>query len=318
MPGRDGGRNGEPIRERGGDQYPDQVGEWRNDVVIPRVGLLLSQSSPKYAPPLGEFERLVDVAKAAEASGFDSLWVDDDDVPVPGGQIRLAEARPFAPYTLLGALAARTSTAALAVCSGADAARAPSIVAKLVSTIDVLSHGRAILTLGASHDNDPSSKLRLAEELQICLALLTEEVPSFTGRYHRIAGAPNLPRPPDGHQVPLVVVTDRIDLLDPVARFADALVVTGTPPQVAQVAGGLRRECIGLGRDPGQITVLWRGELSIHADGSDGTDGSALIPGHLQALVDAGVTGFVIEMAHPTDRTSVERAGTMLAEAVTS
>ena len=94
--------------------------------------------------------------------------------------------------------------------------RNPAYLAKVVTTLDVISSGRAILGIGAAWNDDEHAGYgfdfppvaermeRLEEALQICRAMFTEEAPSFTGRHYRIAGGPELP-PPDparGHPDP--------------------------------------------------------------------------------------------------------------------
>jgi alkanesulfonate monooxygenase SsuD/methylene tetrahydromethanopterin reductase-like flavin-dependent oxidoreductase (luciferase family) len=72
--------------------------------------------------------------------------------------------------------------------------RSPAIVAKTVTTLDVLSHGRDLLTLGV--DTGHGSEIeRLRERLQICRSVLQDDAPTFSGTHYSIAGAVNRPRP---------------------------------------------------------------------------------------------------------------------------
>ncbi|HEX3979578.1 MAG TPA: LLM class flavin-dependent oxidoreductase, partial [Acidimicrobiales bacterium] len=132
----------------------------------------------------GTFQRLCGLAQAAESAGIDSLWVTDD---VTGSGARHLEA-----YSLLGALSTCTRAVRLgAIPIGIDS-RAPAIVAKIVTGIDVISHGRGLLTLGVDtgHGSDIE---RLSERLEVCRSVLHDGVPTFTGAFYSIAGAVNHP-----------------------------------------------------------------------------------------------------------------------------
>ena len=141
------------------------------------------------------FDEVVERATAAEETGFDSVWVMDHfyQLPPMGG--------PPAPmldaYTLLGALAARTERVRLGAMVTGVTYRNPAHLAKIVTTLDIISGGRAILGIGAawydvehegsaSTSHRPGERLdRLEEALQICRAMFRGEDPTFAGRYYR-------------------------------------------------------------------------------------------------------------------------------------
>jgi alkanesulfonate monooxygenase SsuD/methylene tetrahydromethanopterin reductase-like flavin-dependent oxidoreductase (luciferase family) len=257
--------------------------------------------------PSGTFERLAELAAAAESLGFDSVWVRDG--PSPGGEEPPGPGPVFEPYTLLGALSVRTTTAALAVLPAGPSARLPSVMAKIVAGVDVISHGRSVLTLGTGPDADPAAAEWLAEELAVCRALLTEDLATFEGRHYRITGAPNRPRPVQQPRVPLVVAADRPELLDPVARLADALVVRGGVAETGAMVDALRRGCEDVGRDPGEVVVVWTGRLGTPAETTAG------LP---EALADAGVGGFVVEVDADDGREEIARLGSAVDAALTA
>jgi len=161
------------------------------------------------------FDGVVQMATAAEESGFDSVWVMDHffQLPPMGG--------PVAPmldsYTLLGALAARTSKVRLGAMVTGVTYRNPAHLAKIVTTLDVISAGRAILGIGAAwydieheglgFDFPPAGERldRLEEALRICRAMFREEAPSFDGRYYRIHEARNVPPPVQPGGPPILV-----------------------------------------------------------------------------------------------------------------
>ncbi|HEV7526218.1 MAG TPA: LLM class flavin-dependent oxidoreductase, partial [Acidimicrobiia bacterium] len=100
------------------------------------------------APDSEMFDRTLAMAQAGEESGFDSVWVMDHfwQLPALGGPDEpILEA-----YTLLGALAARTERVKLATLVTGVTYRNPAMLAKMVTTLDVISHGRAILGIGAA------------------------------------------------------------------------------------------------------------------------------------------------------------------------
>ena len=137
------------------------------------------------------FGHVVELAKTAEHNGFESIWVMDHFYQLPalgGGTQPMLEA-----YTLLGALAAVTSRARLGTLVTGVTYRNPAMLAKQVTTLDVISGGRAILGIGAAwHDTEheamgfdfPPVKERmdrLEEAVQICRAMFTQETPTFDG-----------------------------------------------------------------------------------------------------------------------------------------
>ena len=152
------------------------------------------------------FDRVVELATAAEDAGFESVWVMDHFCQLPplgGPDQPMLEA-----YTLLGALAASTSRVQLGTLVTGVTYRNPALLAKIVTTLDVISKGRAILGIGAAwydveheglgFDFPPVKERmdRLEEAVQICRAMFTRgpRRPS-TGSTTPSSDARNLPRP---------------------------------------------------------------------------------------------------------------------------
>src|SRR5471032_2815639 len=151
------------------------------------------------------FDNTLAHARAAEESGFSSVWVMDHfwQLPALGGPDEpILEA-----YTLLGALAARTERVQLGTLVTGVTYRNPALLAKMVTTLDIISKGRAILGIGAAwyepeHDGfdfdfpRAGERLdRLEEAVQICRAMFREDHASWSGRYYSITDARNVPRP---------------------------------------------------------------------------------------------------------------------------
>jgi F420-dependent oxidoreductase-like protein len=217
-------------------------------------------------PPGSLFNNVVQTATAAEEAGFDSVWVMDHfyQLPALGGP-----AQPMLDsYTLLGALAARTSKVRLGTMVTGVTYRNPAHLAKIVTTLDVISSGRAVLGLGAAwHDVEheglgfdfpPAGERldRLEEALQICRAMFTEEAPSFEGRYYRIHDARNVPRPVRSGGPPILVGGGgEKRTLQLVARYADMCNITGDAATIAHKVDVLRGHCKAVGRDPSEVTV---------------------------------------------------------------
>ncbi len=189
----------------------DEVGHAQS---VTRLGLLLPNPLPA---GLGEgvLESAAGIAHHAEEAGFDSLWLSDRIVPSEeDSPVRNADG--YEAYSLLGALAARTRWLRLGVFPRSFDDRSPAIVAKMVTGVDVISHGRALLTLAFDPEDGVRGVERLAEGLEVCRAVLEDERPEFVGRFFAIDGAFNRPRPSQPGGVPLVVLLDRGDLdLDP-------------------------------------------------------------------------------------------------------
>ena len=156
-------------------------------------------------PPAGIFEHVVGLAQAAESAGFALITVMDHFYQIRGIG---PETEPMLEsYSVLSALAARTSRARLGTLVTGVTYRNPAILAKTVTTLDVISGGRAILGIGAAWNEDehlgygvPFPPIgermdRLDEALTICHAMFTQDRPSFTGRHYRIESALNSPWP---------------------------------------------------------------------------------------------------------------------------
>ena len=209
--------------------------------------------SPAWRP--GDIlERAVAVAGAAEAAGIGTLWV-EETVAEPPARVS------YEAYSLLGALGARTERLHLGVVADGAQRRAPSILAKIVTGVDVVSHGRAVLSLDGDTDR-PDDADRLAEALEVCRALLEDEHPRVEGRIYHVEDAVNRPAPAQAGGVPLVVFLagrgpGRDDLGSVCAARADAVVVEGSDG-VVDVLARLAREAAPRRRAGDRPLVLGR------------------------------------------------------------
>src|SRR3954465_12524326 len=155
--------------------------------------------------PADLFDHVAGLTTTAEEAGFDSVWVMDHFFQLPplgGPDQPMLEA-----YTLLGALAARTSRVQLGTLVTGVTYRNPGILAKIVTTLDVISRGRAFLGRGGAWLARQHEALgvvfppvkerfeRLEEALQICRAMFRGERPTFEGKHYRVTDAINSPGP---------------------------------------------------------------------------------------------------------------------------
>ena len=218
--------------------------------------------------PLDAWRRSVAVAQQAERLGFESVWVFDhfQTVPIPKDEIT------FESFTMLSALAALTERVRLGHIVICTAFRNPALTAKMASTMDSISGGRMELGIGAGWKRDewhaygygfpPTNErlARLAEDLEVISAMFAgdkHERATFEGRYSRVKGARNVPKPIQQPRIPIMVggngpnVTWRL-----AAKYADELNVDGlSPDEVRDALPIIRARCEEIGRDPATLPV---------------------------------------------------------------
>jgi F420-dependent oxidoreductase-like protein len=304
-----------------------------------RLGLQIPNFS--FGVPEDElFGKVAGLARAADESGFDSVWVMDHlyQLPMLGGH----EQPMLEGYTTLGAIAAITTRVRLGTLVTGVTYRNPALLAKEVTTLDVISRGRAICGIGAAwHDVEHEAfgfdfppvgerMDRLEEAVRICRAMFTEEAPSFEGRYYRIASVRNIPRPvtPGGPPIMIGGGGER-RTLKLVAQYADMCNIFGSPDDVRHKVSVLRKHCADAGRDPSSIVVSRLATLVLtgspeHTEqvrtviAAAGRPVNALNIGEehelvaqVETLLDAGVDYFIFNMPMST-ADDVRRVGALL------
>ena len=261
------------------------------------------------------FGRLAEAARAAEDAGFDAISVPDH---VHQNRVGGGPASPmFEAYTVLGALALATTSARLFSLVSPVTMRAPGLLAKAVTTLDVISGGRAVLGVGAGWDVDEHEAYgiefpglgerfdRLDEELGICRAMFGAEPASFSGKFYALRDAYNSPRPVRGSIPVLVAGGGEKRTLDLVARYGDACnVVAGAPADVRHKFDVLDAHCERVGRDPAEIT-----RTVFAFDTSD----LAALAASARSLAAVGADGMII--VGPADPALIGPVGQALAEA---
>lgn len=186
-----------------------------------RVGVFLPQLRM-------DFDTIEARVRAAEALGFDSVWFMDHLAAPLARQHDCFEA-----WTLVSALAARTTTIRLGHLVLCGPLRHPAVLAKMAATVDVISGGRLELGIGWGsvaeelHDygfgDEPAAvrAAKLAETLEILELLFTGEPVDYAGRYYQLEGAVCRPRPVHGRLPVHIGGAGRTLTMPLVTRFAD-------------------------------------------------------------------------------------------------
>ncbi len=225
-------------------------------------------------PPAQLFERIAGAARAGEAAGFDAVFVMDHFYQLP--MLGPIHHEMLEAYPLLGALATQTSRVRLGTLVAGNTYRNPAHFAKIVTTLDVVSRGRAILGIGAGwfepehqgygFDFPPIGERlsRLDEALQIIRPMLRSEKPTFEGRYYRTHEALNVPAPiqPGGPAI-LIGGTGEQRTLKLVARYADESNWTCPPEEFPRKLEALDKHCAAVGRKRSDINVTWLASLLV-------------------------------------------------------
>lgn len=267
------------------------------------------------------FDHVVGLARSAEAAGFEQITVMDhfyQIAPIGPEELPMLEA-----YTTLGALARETSKARLGTQVTGVTYRNPALVAKMVTTLDTLSKGRAFCGIGAAWNESEHAGYgfefprigermdRLDEALTIIKLMFTEERPSFSGKHYRIDRALNSPRPvqPGGPKI-LVGGGGEQRTLRIVARHADMSHWFGNLDVIKRKTEILNRYCEEEGRDPATITRTIGSPVVLVENEGQAKSVMERMPPHrraefhpstpeqaaeiLQDYIDIGIEGFTL------------------------
>jgi F420-dependent oxidoreductase-like protein len=272
------------------------------------------------ADPIEQYEAMTRVALAADAEpAYDSIWVYDHFHTIPTPEL----ATVFECWTITAALARDTQRVNIGQMVTCNGYRNPALLAKMASTVDVLSHGRLYCGLGAGwYEHEwraygygfPETRERMRafrEAVQIISKMWTENHPTLSGEYYTIDGPINEPkgaRKPhpsfwiggSGEQVTLKLV----------AQYADACNIGGDAVTVRHKLAVLRQHCEHAGRSYDEITrstsiedavLLKPGENANDAvaragsaNGNDFVGTSEQMVEHIQTLVDAGANYVIV------------------------
>jgi F420-dependent oxidoreductase-like protein len=209
-----------------------------------------------------DWPSLREAVAAAEAAGADDLWIDDHLLSDEGA----AEDAKLEGWSTLAAVAAVTTRARLGLLVAANPFRNPGLTAKLATTLDQISAGRAILGLGGGWFEEEHRAFgldfgsgfgerldRLGESVEIVRRLLDGERFSHEGRFYTVRDALAAPRPVQRRMPLLIGGSGPQKTLRIVARHADLWNAYGSPASLAASDAILRERCAEVGRDESEI-----------------------------------------------------------------
>lgn len=248
---------------------------------------------------------MLSVWQEVEQLGFDTAWVFDHFLPIfsdPTGPCMEG-------WTSLAALAMATSQIRLGVMVSGNTYRNPGVLAKIATTVDIISRGRLILGMGGGWFAREHAAFgipfpgigerlgRLEESLTVIKQLWSQDTTSYTGRYYQLDDAPFLPKPIQQPHPPILVGAsgERV-ALGIVARHADMWNSFGPPALFRHKIVKLAEHCQRIGRDPDTI------EKSVLVTGMFAPDEA-----HEQIAdyVDAGVTHIIFSVEAERDREAI-------------
>jgi alkanesulfonate monooxygenase len=261
-------------------------------------------------------------AKMAEDVGFTKLSVMDHVWQIRG--VGPAENEMLEAYTTLGYLAAKTERIELLTWVTAVIYREPGLLAKAVTTLDVLSEGRAWLGIGAAWNEEESVGLglpfpstaerfeRLEEALQICLQMWSDSDAAYTGKHYTLRRTLNSPQSVQRPHPPILIGgAGEKKTLRMVAQYAQACNLF-PGPQLEHKLDVLRGHCENLGRDYDDIEKTVMTALD---PGKQGENVDAILT-QLRELAALGVTHTHIYIKDASSPAELERFGeTIIPEA---
>ncbi|HEU4363728.1 MAG TPA: LLM class F420-dependent oxidoreductase [Mycobacterium sp.] len=285
-----------------------------------RLGLQIPNFS--YGTSVAElFPAVKAQAQEAEAAGFDTVLVMDHFYQLPG--LGEPDEPMLEAYTALGALATATERVQLSALVTGNTYRNPTLLAKAVTTLDVVSAGRAILGIGAGWFELEHQQLgfefdtfterfeKLDEALQIIVPMLHGDRPSFSGKWYRTEGAINEPRYRD-HMPIMLGGSGEKKTFRLAARYADHLNIIANISELPGKVNALRQRCDEIDRDPKTLETSCL--LTVVVDGyGPASDVGELPTGRVvtgtpdqvaedvkRRVLDVGVDGVIINL--PTHR----------------
>jgi F420-dependent oxidoreductase-like protein len=231
----------------------------------------LGYQIPNFTYPGVGSDRLFDAiaaqAKEAEASGFDTVLVMDHFYQL--AMLGAPSNEMVECYTLLSALSQQTEKVRLSALVTGNTYRNPAVLAKTVTALDVVSHGRAMLGIGAGWFELEHEAFglefgtftdrfeRLEEALQIILPMLRGEQVSLDGKWYQVKDAMNSPAPVG--RIPVMIGGGgEKKTLRMVAQYADESNIICAPADIPRKLEALAEHCDRLGRDRSEITMTYQ------------------------------------------------------------
>lgn len=286
------------------------------------------------------WEELKEAYLLVEELGFDTVWCHDHFIPSDPG---FREGPCLEGWTILSAVAAMTSRIRLGCFVSGVTYRHPAVLAKMATTVDIISGGRLIFGIGAAWYEEehtaygipfytlPERIRRLDEAVELMKTLWTvQNLCNFYGKYYQLKDAPFDPKPIQKPHPPIMVAGSGEKLtLRVVAKWADIMNVVGSPETARRKISVLEEHCRAVGRNPDEIekTVFlylalpesgppldklleaWASESGITLEEARGcvlTGTFEEMSQHLQEFVDVGITHFIMPMGAPYNFKALE------------
>lgn len=264
--------------------------------------------------------KLKEIATTAEDAGFASLWVMDHYYQIKGLFGEAYNDPMLEAYTTLGYLAGLTTKADLGVLVTGVIYRHPSVLLKMINTLDILSSGRTYFGIGAAWYQEeaegfgipyPSTSERfewLEDALTLTHALWQGDETQFTGKHFSAPQITNNPRPlSDPHPKVMIGGMGPKKTLRMVAQYADACnIFEGAGPErMQQALDTLKNHCQRLGRDYDTVEKTSLGTVTLSA----GNDTVESVMGRLESLSEMGFTHAIFNMPNVYEITPLETFG---------
>jgi F420-dependent oxidoreductase-like protein len=265
---------------------------------------------------------LATVARTADDAGFEFISVMDHFFQI--GAVGPPEHDMLEAYTTLGYLAACTSRAKLVTLVTGVVYRHPGILAKIVTTLDVLSSGRAWLGVGAAWNEAESRGLgipfppvaerfeRLEETLQICLQMWRGDESPYRGSHYQLERPLNYPKPlAQPHPPILIGGSGERKTLRFVAKYGQACNLF-PGPDLPRKLDVLRAHCQDVGRDYDEILKTCYFIFDVGAKGEQ----AAAVVDQLGRLAEMGFQAAIGQVVNVSDVTPLEVIGSQVIPAV--
>lgn len=241
-----------------------------------KIGLMVFLANTRENNSKRSYDSIREVAQQAEKDGFNSIWLPDHFLYRNTGEPTRGI---WECWTMLAALAEATKRVEIGTLVTCNSFRNPTLLAKMATAVDEVSHGRLILGIGAGW-NEPEYQAfglpydhrvaRFQEALQIIKPLLREGHVDFAGQYYEANNCENLPGGPRSEGPPLMVGCEKNSprMLRLTAQYADLWNTgyMGKPETMAEPISKVRSVCRTVGRDPTTLGItafigLWFPDL---------------------------------------------------------
>ena len=259
------------------------------------------------------FPTVIAQAREAESAGFDSVFVMDHFYQLP--MLGSPDQPMLEAYTALGALATATERVQLGTLVTGNTYRNPTLLAKVITTLDVVSAGRAILGIGAGWFELEHQQLgyefgtftdrfnRLEEALQILDPMLKGERSTFSGEWYRTESALAEPRYRDG--IPIMIGgSGEKKTFAIAARYADHLNIIAGLDVLPGKLDALAKRCDEIGRDPKTLETSTLLTVLVD-DNAKPDERGRMLAGSVEYIaeqvqkrvLDVGIDGVIINLA---------------------